>query len=274
MPPDNEATIVTDTTAAQQQTASIVEPAKEIPVSGKNAEVVAKLAALPKPAITMKEVEFSFKTPRSNQKAPELLADGVTKNPDAGKPVDELGKVLEKRPSIKLAIPVITFDGLLEALSNDKQQQFILDIIEEYTINAAKQQVSPATDEVQPVNDQEHLDISKLTIEFLANQPRAERRGGGIAKEIWEAFAKDYIDVMPAVSNKTADQVGNAAKILLSKFQLVKTQKTVISYLQTQLALWFQNTKQQEEFAECYEFLDSKAKALLSANEADLLASL
>lgn len=250
------------------------ESEKVIAVSGKNADVVAKLAALPKPAIAMKEVEFSFKTPRSDKKAPEFLADKVTKNPDAGKPVDELGKVLEKRPSIKLAIPIVTFDGLLEALSDDKQQQFILDIIEEYIITAAKQQVSPVADETKPVNDQESLDISKLTLNFLANQPRAERRGGGIAKEIWEAFAKDYVEVMPAVSNKTAEQVGNAAKILLSKFQLVKTHKNVISYLQTQLALWFQNTKQAEEFAECYEFLDAKAKTLLAADESNLLLSL
>lgn len=246
------------------------EKNKMIPVSGKNAETVAALAALPKPAIQMREVEFNFKTPRSDKKAPDTLPDG-SKNPDAGKPVDELGKVLTKRPSIKLAIPMPTFDGLLEALSDPKMQQYILEILEETVVNAARVQVG---DDLTPVNDQDHLDISKLTLSFLAAQPRSERRGGGIAKEVWDAFGKDYVEVMPAVSGKTAEQIGNAVKILMQKFQPAKSQKPVIAYLREQLAVWYENTRQQEEFAECYEFLDEKAKTLLAADETALLASL
>ena len=104
--------------------------------------------------------------------------------------------------------------------------------------------------------------------------PKAERTGGGISKEVWEAFGKDYVSVMPGVTGKSADQVGNACKLLLAKFQPVKTNKKVISFLKEQLALYFSSTQNAEEFQECYEFLDSKAESLLKADEASLLANL
>ena len=255
--------------AAQQLNTATETP---IPVTGKNAEAVQKLASLPKPFVMMREVQFNFKTPRSDDKAPEFLDQAKTqKNPNAGKPVDKLGNVLEKRASLKLNLPIPTFDGLIEALGDERQLAYVMSLIEEDIINQARLQVG---DETTPVDSQDKLDLSKLTLTFLANQPKAERRGGGIAKEVWEAFGKDYIETMPAVSGKTAEQVGNQAKILLAKFQPAKSQKQVLGYLREQLALWFKSTNNAEEFAECYEFLDAKADAFLKMDESALLASL
>lgn len=181
---------------------------------------------------------------------------------------DDLGN---KRPSIDLALATPTLEGVISALGNEKQAEYIIEVLAQEIYKAARLQVG---DEQKPVNKQEELDPTKLTLEALANMPKAERTGGGISKEIWEAFSKDYIAVMPAITGKSAEQISNAAKLMLAKFQPVKTQKKVLSFLKDQLSMWYSNTQNAEEFAECYEFLDEKAKTLLAADEASLLANL
>lgn len=254
-----EANKLNPTEVSQERKEEAME--KFIPVSGKNPELVERLAKLPKPEVQMREVDFHFKTPRSEKKDKD------------GKPVDDLGRPLLKRPSVKLNIPYVTFDGLIEGLSDPstKIPQYVLDIINDALIDEARVQVS---DEANPVTSQDQLDLSKLTLSYLANQPKSERRGGGISKEVWEDFYKDYIEVMPAATTKSAEAVGNAAKLLLAKFQPVKTQKNIISYLQEQLALWFSTSAKAEELAECYDFLNKKAQALLAADEDALLLQL
>lgn len=180
-------------------------------------------------------------------------------------------KVGEKRPTIELSIDTVTYNGLLKALEDPKQAEYILDVLAQEQIRAARVQVG---DETNPVNTQEQLKADKLSIKALAYMPKAERTGGGISKETWEEMFKDYIEVMPGITGKNAEQVGNAAKLLLAKFQPVKTNKKVIGFLQGQLAQWYAATPNQEDFAECYEFLENKAKTLLEADEAALLANL
>lgn len=184
------------------------------------------------------------------------------------KQTDELGN---KRAPVTLTLPIPTFEGVIEALKEEKQRQYILDILAEQVRSAASWQVG---DDDKPVNTQSELDVTKLTLSYLANMPKAERTGGGIAKEVWEAMAKDYIAVMPGVTGKDVEKVSNAATIFLKKFQPVKTNKGVLKVLKDFLAQWFMATPNAEEFKECYEFLDQKVDALLAADEASLLANL
>jgi hypothetical protein len=186
------------------------------------------------------------------------------------KTTNELGEV-EKRPTVKLVLPVPTLEGVVAALRDEKQREYILEILAEQVKEAARQQVG---DDEKPVNKQDELDVSKLTLQYLANVPKAQRTGGGIGKEVWEQFAADYMAVMPAATGKNADQVGNAVKLLVAKFNPVKTNKKVIKFLREQLAVYAGATENLEDYAECVEFLDNKAETLLSANEEQLLANL
>ena len=181
---------------------------------------------------------------------------------------DKLGV---KRDTVKLNIPFVTIDGLVEALSDEKQQAYLLSIINDSIYQAGKWQVG---DENKPVNKQEELDLSKLTLEALANMPPSERRGGGIAKEVWEEFGKDYAAVMQPLTGKTTDQIDNAVALLLKKFQPVKSNKRVLAHLKSQLNMWFAATQAAEDFKECFEFLDAKAQTFLDADEAALLVNL
>lgn len=181
---------------------------------------------------------------------------------------DELGN---KRPSVELQLPVLTLQGLANIINSgdEKQHALIMSALEDIIYLQARQQVNEDAS-----ISQDTLDISKLSWDFISNIPPAERKGGGIAKEVWDAFAADYISIMPALTGRSVEKVTNAATILLKKFQPVKTVKPVIKQLKDYLDMWFTNTPNAEEFAECYEFLSKKAEALLAADEAALLANI
>lgn len=181
---------------------------------------------------------------------------------------DDLGV---KRPTVELALPVPTIDGVKLMLQNEKQAAFLLEILTETVKDYARLQVG---DENNPVNKQEELDINKLTMDYIANIPPSERRGGGISKETWAEFFKDYLDVMPSVTGKKREQVENAAKLFVARLQPVKTQKKILSFLKDQLAMWFSNTQAADEYAEVFEFLSGKIEDLMKRDEAELLANL
>lgn len=175
-----------------------------------------------------------------------------------------------KRPSVELAIPVPTVDGIVEILkAGGNQLSLLQDAIFDVIYDQARVQVD--ADEAITQNT---LDLTKLSWEFIANMPKAERAGSGIAKEVWEDFGKDYIEVMPGVTGKTAEQIGNAAKLLVAKMQPCKTNKKIVSFLKDQVAMWFANTPNAENFADVYQFLDKKAETLLQADDSALLANL
>lgn len=175
-----------------------------------------------------------------------------------------------KRPSITLNIPKPTADLVLDVLDKGGPAlDLLLEVMGDVIIAAARDQVNENT-----AVSQDTLDLGKMDWHYLASMPKVERRGGGIAKEIWEAFQADYINIMPQVTGKTLDRVSYAAQLLSGKFAQCKTNKLVLSNLREWLALWYNNTKNQDEFAECYRFLDAKAVTLLNADEAVLLDNL
>lgn len=209
------------------------------------ADIASKLVNIPAPLAVMTPVKFGFRS-------------------------DDVGN---KRQTVTLNLPFMTADGLVAAASDPtmKQLNLILDLCNDAIKSAARDQVN---DEKKPVNSQDELDLSKLTFEAIANMPKSERTGGGIAKEVWEDLAKDYIAIMPGLTGKDVDKVTNAAKIIISKFQPARDKKPVLTYLKEQLALWYSKTSKQEDFQEAYAFLAEKVDALLAVDEATLLQNL
>lgn len=181
---------------------------------------------------------------------------------------DDLGN---KRETIELQLPKPTFDGILSALEDEKQQQYIIECVYADQVYQARLQVG---DEAKPVNKQEELDISKLTIEAIANLPPSERKGAGISKETWKEFAEDYIAIMPSLQGKTVENVTNAAKIFVARMQPCKTNKAVLARLKDYLSFYFTKTTKAEEMQEVYQFLTDKIEAFLKLDEATLLQNL
>lgn len=192
-----------------------------------------------------KEVKFSFRTVK-----------------------DEATGLESKRATIEQKIPVPSIEGIIAILeAGGKQLELLQETVADVIYNRAREIL--ADDE--KISE---VPVDQLTWEIIANLPKAERKGRGIPKDVWEDFGKDYIAVMPSVTGKTAEQVGNAAKILLNKFAQVKTNKPVVNLLKGQLALYLNSSPNAESFSECVEFLVNKADTLLAADEAALLEAL
>lgn len=176
-----------------------------------------------------------------------------------------------KRDTITLDLPVPSVEGIIHILESgdDKATQLLLEAVAD--IVAARARALINEDESLKADN---FPLEQLAWEVIANLPKAERRGGGISKETWDEFVKDYIAVMPVVTGKTVQQVTNAAKLFAAKFNPVKTNKPVIAKLKEQLGIWLTNSKQAGDLTECYEFLVNKADKLLAADEAALLENL
>ena len=214
------------------------------------ADLTAKLTATP-PLIRTGEYRFYFKKPMKGASVAE-------------------GTEPEKRPAVTLSLPIPTWDGLATMLTtNEKVVQYVLDMVEEAIKDQAREQL---TDSIKPVMRQDELDLSKLSLEYIASMPKSERQGGGIAKEVWEEFSKDYIAVM--TPERGADKSAKAAQLFLQRFNTVKTEKAVITALRDLLATWVRKTQNAEDFQEVYTYLDNRASLLLERDSAALLSAI
>ena len=184
--------------------------------------------------------------------------------------IEETGEEY-KRPTVELEkVPVPSVEGIIAILeAGGKQLDLLMEAVQNIVLDRARELVN----EKEGVTA-ETFPFAELAWEKIATLPKAERRGGGISKETWEDFSKDYIAVMPGLTGKDAEKVGNAAKLLLNKFNAVKTNKQVIGYLRDQLAVYLNGSPNAETYKDCVEFLDAKAGILLEADEASLLANL
>ncbi len=180
---------------------------------------------------------------------------------------DDLGN---KRPTVELKLPVPSVEGLIAIMNTGgKQLDLLLSAAADVIIAQAR---SILNDNESMIG--ENFPFEQCSWSAIANMPESEKRGRGIAKEVWEAFAKDYIEVMPSITGKTADQVGLAAKLFLNKYSAIKTQKPVINKLREQLAIYANNSSNAEQFLDCIKFLDEKAETLLQADETAMLENL
>lgn len=198
------------------------------------------------------------------------LVDVVPTNFHFRKVKDEASGVDYKRPTVKIPLPVPSVEGIIEILqAGGKQLELLQEAVSAIIIENAREWIN----ENEAANE-DNFPYAKMSWEAIANLPKAERRGGGIPKEVWEAFAKDYIAVMPAVTGKTKEQVEKATKIYLTKFSTCQTDKKVLQLLKDQLAIYITNTTEGESYADCVAALDKKVETLLEADSTNLLAAL
>lgn len=183
---------------------------------------------------------------------------------------DEATGLSSKRPSVELNLVVPSVEGIIEIIQTGGKGLELLQEAVEAIVNSRAREIINEKEDVTADN----FPYEELLWEKIANLPKAERRGGGIAKETWEDFAKDYIAIMPSVTGKSAEQVANAVKIYLTKFASVKSNKPVLKLLQDQLAVYVNHSPQAESFSDCVDFLNNKADNLLNMDEAALIANL
>lgn len=174
------------------------------------------------------------------------------------------------RSPVELAIPYPSVQGIVAILeAGGKQLELLMDAVESVVNGAARELLY---DDV--TLNAATFPVDKISWDAISKIPKAQRRGGGIPKETWEDFAKDYCAVMPEVTGKTPDQIANMAKILTQKLNPVKTNEPVLNLVVEQLALYLDESANAADFQECVEFLLNKADTFLNVSPEDLLANL
>jgi hypothetical protein len=198
----------------------------------------------------------------------DVNSKAVTFNFKKSKDKDS-GIITERKP-VQLAVPYPSVQGILTILeAGGKGLELLIDAMET-VVNSATRDLLYEDLTITAST----LPVDKLSWEHIANIPKVQRRGGGIPKEVWEAFGADYVEVMPEATGKTEEQCANAAKLLVNKLSTVKTNKEVINFLVGVLATYAEHSPNIAEFSECVEFLLSKAEGLLNVSEEELLAAL
>lgn len=186
------------------------------------------------------------------------------------KVTDPKTKIETKRNSVILPLPVPSVEGIIDIIQNGGAGLTLLqEAVRDVLVETAREYID-ANEDVTSAN----FPYNILAWNAIANLPKSDRRGGGIAKEVWADFAKDYILVMPAIIGKSEEVVTNATKIFLSKFAQCKTNKPILNKLKDYLAIYINNTARGEEFAEAVDWLDKKITTLLETGEQALLDSL
>jgi len=227
--------------------------------------VTRKIIAAPNP--TAEEMEVLLKDIKVNYDS-NVVTKPVQYN--FKKSTDKETGIETVRNAVQLAIPYPSIEGLITILQKGGKQLELLQEAVEKVVNDAVRELLyenvTLTAATFPVN--------KISWEAISNQPKAQRRGGGIPKETWEGFSADYIAVMPEVTGKSIEQTSNAAKILTNKLTQVKTNKPVLELLIGQLAIYAEASENIGDYQECVAFLVEKADTLLNASDEDLLGNL
>jgi hypothetical protein len=186
------------------------------------------------------------------------------------KVTDEKTGVEFKRPTITLPIPKPSVEGMIAIFeAGGKGLELLQEAVADVVISRARELLNENEDMTA-----ESFPYEELLWDKISNLPKAERRGGGIPKETWEEFIKDYVAAMPALTGKSVEKVENAARNFANKFAAVKTNKKVIDLLVDQLAIYATGATNAEQYVECINFLNEKADKLLNMSEEELLANL
>lgn len=187
---------------------------------------------------------------------------------------DEDTGVETKRPNIELKLPILSVEGIIEVLQNGGKelellQQAVYNVYADYAKSLINDDASLTT---------ENFPVQAVTWNAIANQPESERKGRGIAKEVWEDFGKSYLDIMPGLTGKTLDQVKRQAAILLQKLNPLKNhekKEEILPKFKEALAMYINNAPDAEQFVGCVEFLNKKIDDILASDkESNLVENL
>lgn len=169
-----------------------------------------------------------------------------------------------KRPTVTLAIAVPSLAGLATLVTSEdpKVQDLLLGLVQDTITGYVRSFVEGDVD-----FDQAKFDAlvaeGKISIEAIANLPRSERNT--IGKEDLEEFAKDYVALMPAITNKDTKKVQMAAGLFIERFKRVAGDNNILKVLQTQLGAFAEGVPEEvlAKHERVVTYLASKLEELL-----------
>ena len=190
----------------------------------------------------------------------------------------EIGKS-KKQPPLVVQLPYPTPEELIAHLQKqdlevppkkegeattyemDKVKSLILDAVHAVIKDQAKGQLDEAidsfgSDDTKTVTA-DMLDYDKLSLEFIANLPPAQRGARAIPEEDFEAFYGDYMQVMVQVTGKPEAKIKNHID-LFKKPTRAKQNKEALKVLVDQLDVYLASSANIEDTGEVAQRLRSK----------------
>lgn len=143
----------------------------------------------------------------------------------------------EKRPTVEIVAEVPSKEGIVELLQStdptDKAaQELVMDAVVGVITPHIRSYVENDLEFSQERYD-ELLASGKVSLEYIANLPKAERNV--LSKEDLEAFATDYVDLMPAISGKEISRVQLTAQVVVGRFKRIAGDPAAISVVKNNL---------------------------------------
>lgn len=209
--------------------------------------------------MTPTKMKFSFKK-RKNKDANGIVIGEI----EAPKPVELEIPLLSGIDDVAALINLEGADDATKTKVHALIVEALNDVILGQVRDAVGNDVEAARDGKLPADTYDFVKIAIL--------PPAERRGSGIADEIWDGFMADYVEVMQH-HGKTKEKAEMGAKLLRQRFSAVKGNKNLIGALKQNLSTWYANTEKGEDFQTVYELLATKADSYLATDEEALLAA-
>lgn len=168
---------------------------------------------------------------------------------------DESGAVIgeiAKKPSIEVAIPVLSAQGITDALNaGGKEADLILDAVQFVFYQAARQQFDDViARQSQPDEEVKATDLNfdQLQLSYLANLPPASRGGAAITEDEWNFFYSDYLAVMMAATGKEEGRIQNHLNYF-KKPARAQNNQAVLTVLIDQLSIYIQKSAAIEDTA-------------------------
>lgn len=170
-----------------------------------------------------------------------------------------------KRPTLTLEHDVPSVEGIMEMLSSgdEKVTGLIASVVQGVVISHLRDYVDSDSDFDQ-AKCEALASEGKLSIEAIANLPKSER--SMLTKENLEAFAKDYIAIMPRVTGKKEKKVVAAAGLFIERYKRVAGDNAVLTVLQEQLNTFIENAGDEvvSKHEKALTYLVAKVEELLS----------
>ena len=177
---------------------------------------------------------------------------------------DENGQTIgeiAKKPSIEVALPVLSTAGVIEALqAGGKEAEVILDAVNFVFYQAARQQFDDVIENMTNPDDEvkaSDLNFDKLQLSYLANLPPATRGGAAISEDEWNFFFSDYLSVMVAATGKEERRIANQIEHF-KKPNRCKANQAVLEVLVDQLSIYITKSANIEDTAQAAERLMGK----------------
>lgn len=167
------------------------------------------------------------------------------------------------RKPVEVDIKFLTEEDLATILtgSDSKAKDLLIAQANQVIGDAVRAQLDEQDNHVEI--DVTKIDLSKADFSYIANLPPAQRTGGGIPSETWDAWTADYTATMIRAAGKSEAQASNAAAIFRSNLKEYRFSPEWLQNLQGNLQTWFTNSTEAGEYVAIYERLNSRLEGYL-----------